>query len=81
MPLRNILFGEGALGLSDCLMFYWWRKPENTATTTDMSQISEHFYYIMDWLFIARRLEPNMPFILRTRTSTKLQQKIKINEE
>jgi hypothetical protein len=36
--------------------FYWWRKPEDTATTTDLSQISDKLYYIMDWLFIARRL-------------------------
>ena len=32
----------------------------------------------MDWLLIARRLEPNMSCILRTSTSTKLQKKLKL---
>ena len=43
----------------------------------NLSQISDKLYYIMDWLFIARRLEPNMSCIFMT----KLQQKVKINKE
>jgi hypothetical protein len=50
-------------------------------TTTDLSQVTDKLYHIMDWLFIVRHLEPSMSCILRTRTSTKLQQKVKINKE
>ena len=27
--------------------FYWWRKPEYTAKTTDLSQVTDKLYYIM----------------------------------
>jgi hypothetical protein len=33
----------------------------------NLSQISDKLYYIMDWLFIARRLEPNMSCIFMTK--------------
>jgi hypothetical protein len=55
-----------------------WRRSvllvEETGGHGDnLSQISDKRYYIMDWLFIARCLEPNMSCILRTRTCTQLQ--------
>jgi hypothetical protein len=27
--------------------FYWWRKPENTGETTDLSQVTDKLYHII----------------------------------
>ena len=27
--------------------FYWWRKPEYPEKTTDLPQVTEHFYHII----------------------------------
>jgi len=30
----------------DC-QFYWWRKPENSKKTTDLSQVTDKFYHVI----------------------------------